>query len=187
MSTDKIIIQTNIVVQFTSRSLPPLGENPGHLVWCLPQVVVCHQLSTNCILSSQIQHDCQYAFFSQGSGQWRKDFLSLRGCLDICPQLHQFHVTSITQSELSSLSSLKTWGNAEEFCSDITFLLVSTEEEATGDRMYGLSTVLVNPYQARVSTVGEAVGELTALASSGPIWPYGLGAAQWGHLPCATS
>ena len=36
-------------------------------------------------------------------------------------------------------------GDAEKFHSDITFLLVSTEEEATGDRMYGLSTVWVNP------------------------------------------
>ena len=86
-----------------------------------------------------------YAFFSQGSSQWGKDFLSLWGYLDICPLLHQFHVTSITQSELSSLTSLKAWGDAEKFHSGIAFLLVSTEEEATGDKMYGLSTVWMNP------------------------------------------
>ena len=40
--------------------------------------------------------------------------------------------------------------------------------------MYGLSTVWVNPYQARVSTVEEVVRELTALVSSGPDWPYAL-------------
>ena len=115
-----------------------------------------------------------YAFFSQGSSQWGKDFLSLWGHLDICPLLCQFHVTSITQSELSSFTSLKAWGDVEKFCSDITFLLVSTKEEATGDRMYSLSTVWVNPYQARVLTVEEAVRELTTLASSGPDWPYVL-------------
>ena len=109
-----------------------------------------------------------YVFFSQGSGQWGKDVLSLWGCLDICPLLHQFHVTSISQSELSSLTSLKAQGDAEKFHSDIAFLLVSTKEEATGDRMYGLSTVWVNPYQARVPTVEEVVRELTTLASSGP-------------------
>ena len=103
-----------------------------------------------------------------------KDFLSLWGHLDICPLLYQLHVTSITQSELSSLTSLKAWGDVRKFCDDITFLLVSTEEEVTGDRMYGLSTVWVNPYQARVSTVEEAVRELTALVSSGPDWPYTL-------------
>ena len=42
------------------------------------------------------------------------------------------------------------------------------------DRMYGLSTVWVNPYQARVPTVEDAVKQLTALVSSGPDWPYAL-------------
>ena len=95
-------------------------------------------------------------------------FLSLWGCLDICPLLCQFHVTSITQLELSSLTSLKAWGDAEKFHSDIAFLLVSTEKGAAGDRVYGLSTIWVNPYKARVSTVGEAVKQLTALVSTGP-------------------
>ena len=40
--------------------------------------------------------------------------------------------------------------------------------------MYGLSTVWVNPYQPRVPNVEEVVRELTALASSGPNWPYTL-------------
>ena len=115
-----------------------------------------------------------YAFFSQGSGQWGKDFLLLWGHLKICPLLQQLHVTSITPSELSSLTSLKAWGKTEKFCDDIAFLLVSTQGEATGDRTYGLSTVWVNPHQARVSTVEEAVRELTALVSSGPNWPYAL-------------
>ena len=101
-------------------------------------------------------------------------FLSLCGHLDICPLLHQFHVTSITQSELSSLTSLKAWGDAEKFCSDIAFLLVSTEEGVAGDRVYGLSMIWVTPYQARVSTVEEAVKQLTALVSSGPNWTYAL-------------
>ena len=42
--------------------------------------------------------------------------------------LNQFHVTSITYLELSSLTSLKAWGDAEKFCSDITYLLVLTKE-----------------------------------------------------------
>ena len=115
-----------------------------------------------------------YAFFSKCSSQWGEAFLSLWGHLDICPLLCQFHVTSIIQSELSSLTSLKAWGNAEESCSDIAFLLASTKEGAAGDRMYGLSTVWVNPLQARVPTVEEAVKQLTALVSSRPNWPYAL-------------
>ena len=115
-----------------------------------------------------------YAFFSQGSDQWGKDLASLWGHLDICPLLQQFHITSLTQLELFSLTSLKAWGDTEKFHNDIAFLLVSAKEEATGDRMYGLSTVWVNPYQARVPTVEEAVRELTTLVSSGPDWPYAL-------------
>ena len=43
-----------------------------------------------------------------------------------------------------------------------------------GDRVYGLSMIWVNPYQARVSTVEEAVKQLTALVSTRPDWPYAL-------------
>ena len=71
-------------------------------------------------------------------------------------------------------TSLKAWGDVEKFHSDIAFLLVSTEEGAAGDRMYGLSMVWVNPCQARVPTVEEAVKQLSALVSSVPVWPYTL-------------
>ena len=76
--------------------------------------------------------------------------------------------------ELSSLTSLKAWGNKEEFHNDIDFLLVSAEEEATGDRKYGLSTIWVNPCRARVPSMEEVVKELTAWVSSGPNWLYAL-------------
>ena len=57
MPADKIVPQTNFMVEFTSRSLPHLEEIPGCLIWHLLQVFVCHQLSTKCILSLQIQYD----------------------------------------------------------------------------------------------------------------------------------
>ena len=94
------------------------------------------------------------------------------GCLDVCPSLQQFHILSVIQSELSSLTSLKAWGDKEKFCNDIAFLLVSAEEEATGDRKYDLSTIWVNPCQTRVHSMEEVVRELTAWVSSGPNWPY---------------
>ena len=57
------------------------------------------------------------------------------------PPLHQFHIPSITPAELSSLTSLKAWGEKQKIHHDITFLLILAEEEATGDRKYGLSTI----------------------------------------------
>ena len=115
-----------------------------------------------------------YTFFSKDPSQLGEAFQSLWGCHDICPILEQFHVASITQSELSSLTSLKAWGNLEKFRSNVVFLLILTEECTAGDRVYGLSMMWVNPYQARVSTMEEAVKQLTPLISTGPNWPYAL-------------
>ena len=101
-------------------------------------------------------------------------FQSLWGHHNICPLLNQFHVASVTHLELSSLTSLKAWEDAEKFHSDVAFLLVLTKEGAVGDRIYSLSMIWVNPYQARVSTMEEAVKQLTALVYTGPDWPYAL-------------
>ena len=76
--------------------------------------------------------------------------------------------------ELSSLTGLKAWGDKEKFCNDISFLLVSAKEGATGDRKYGLSTISVNHCQARVPCMEETVKELTTWVSSGSNWPYSL-------------
>ena len=65
-------------------------------------------------------------------------------------------------------------GQKQRVHNNITFLLVLAEEEASGGRKYGLSTIWVNPCQARVSSMEEAVRELNAWVSSGPNWPYAL-------------
>ena len=96
------------------------------------------------------------------------------GSLTICPPLHQFHIPSFTPAGLSSLTSLKAWGERQRICHNITFLLVLAEEEATGDRKYGLSAIWVNPCQPRVHSMEEAVNNLTAWVSSRPDWPYTL-------------
>ena len=98
----------------------------------------------------------------------------LWGDISICPLLHQFQLPCHSQAELSSLNGLKAWGKGQKLCHDIAFLLVQAEEEVTGVRNYGLSMVWVNPSQARVPSMEEAVEKLTACASSGPNWPYTL-------------
>ena len=172
--TDKVITQTIFVVLFTSRSLSHLGETPGCFVWCLPQVFICHQFSTNCILSLQIFHDGQLCLLFPGLWLIREG-----PCITLGAPKHLPPVTTAPYDILNPVGALlshqlKGLGDAEKFHNDISFLLVSAEEEVTGDRMYGLSTVWVNPYQARAPTAEEAVRELTTLASSGPDWPYAL-------------
>ena len=75
-------------------------------------------------------HD--YTFFSKDPRWWGEAFQLLWGHHDICPKLEHFHVASITQSKLSSLTSLKAWGDLEKFKSDVTFLLILTRECAAG-------------------------------------------------------
>ena len=103
-----------------------------------------------------------------------ESYHSLWGHHDICPLLEWFHVTSVTQSELSSLTSLKAWGDPEQFRNDVAFLLILNEGCTVGDRVYGLSMMWVHPYQARVYTMEEAVKQLTLLISTGPNWSYAL-------------
>ena len=175
MPIDKVITQTIFVVLFTSGSLSHLGETLRCLIWHLPQVFVCYLLSINYIpLFYRYYMMTDYAFFLQGSDTWGKDLALLWGHLNICPSLQQFHISSITQSELSSLTGLMAWEDKEKFSNDIAFLLVYAKEEATGDRKYGLSTMWVNPCQARVHSMEEPVRELTTWVSSGRDWPYTL-------------
>ena len=97
------------------------------------------------------------AFFSHGVDRQRKKVALMWGNINICPSLLQFHIPSLTPAELSSLNSLRAWGERQKVCHNIIFPLVLTKEEATVDRKYGLSTIWVNPCQ-----------------SSGPNWPYTL-------------
>ena len=115
-----------------------------------------------------------YTFFSKDLGHWGKSYQSLWACHDICPLLEQFHVTHMPQSELAGLTHLKTWGDAEKFCSNVAFLLVLSTEGSAAEWVYRLTMVWVHPYQARVSMIDNAAKQLTQLTSTGPNCPYAL-------------
>ena len=83
-------------------------------------------------------------------------------------------MTKGTPLELTSLTHLKAWGDANKFCSNVAFLLVLPKQGVAGERTYGLAMVWVHPYQARISTIDGAAKQLTKLASTGPNWPYPL-------------
>ena len=107
-----------------------------------------------------------YTFFLKDPGCWGKSYQSLHGDVMIFVHFYsRFHITQVTQSDLTSLTHLKAWGDDERFHSDVTFLLVLPKEGIAGERVYRLAMVWVHPYQARVSTLGAAT------ASSSPSWP----------------
>ena len=175
MPIDNINTQTIFMVLFTSRSLltwrKPLdassGTSPRYLSTTYSQFSVSPFFYRHPIMTD-------YAFFSQESDRWGKQLALLWRSLTICPPLQQFCIPSITPAELSSLTSLKAWGEKQKIHHDIVFLIIQAEEEAIGDMKYGLSTIWVNPCEARVHSIEEAVRELTDWVSSGPDWPYSL-------------
>ena len=122
--------------------------------------------------------------FVEKADRWGKDIAPLWGNLNICPQLHWLRLPCHSQAELSSLSSLKVWGNVQKSCYDIAYLLVWVENDRK-DRHYGISVVWVNPNEVRAATIEETVEKLTACMSSGINWPYILAQLYEGphHTP----
>ena len=174
MPGDKTITQTIFVVQFTSRSFPHLGRPMD----TSSSISLRYSSATSfpLTISSHYRYNMmsKFEFFFKDPGWWGKTYASLGGCLDICPPLDQLHLASETYPELSSLTSLRAWGDMEKSCSNMAYLVVSAEDEVMSDREYGLSTVWADLFQARVFTVKEVVQQLTALVSSGHNWPYVL-------------
>ena len=132
MPINNVITQTIFVVLFISGSLLTCGKplDASSSVSPMYLSATYSQLTTSLFYRHHMMTD--YAFFSQGLDRWGKDLALLWGCLMILPPLQQFHISSITQSELSSLTSLKAWGEKQKVHHDITFLLVLAEEEAMG-------------------------------------------------------
>ena len=126
----------------------------------------------------------EYTFFVEKADRWSKDMAPLWGNLNICPQPHQLELPCYTQVELSSISSLKVWGEVQKPCHDIAYLLVWVENTME-DRHYGISIVWVDPNQVRVASVEEVVKKLTTCTSSGTDWPYALAWLHEGtcHMP----
>ena len=66
----------------------------------------------------------KYAFFAEKADRWGEDLAPLGGSFNICPQLHQLELPCHSQAELSSISSLKVWGDTQKPHCDMAYLLV---------------------------------------------------------------
>ena len=174
MHADKTITQTIFMVLFTSRSFPDLGSPLDALYGISPRYSSPTSFPLTVLSHYRYNTMDESQFFSKDRSQWGKDFIDLWGHLDICPLLGQIHLVYLTFPEISFLISLRAWGDVGKSYSNMAYLLVSTEDEEMSNRVYGLSTMWVDPSQARVPTVEEAVRQLTAVVSSGPNCSYAL-------------
>ena len=126
----------------------------------------------------------EFALFASKEGRWDKNIMALWGNLNICPCLNYLELTYHTLGELLSISCLKIWGDIQEPCNNMAYLLVCTGD-ALGAENYGLVLVWISPHQVQASTMEEAVGTLSACISSRPDWPYVLAQLYEGsyHTP----
>ena len=163
-----------------------LGEISRCLARHLPQVFTCSLPLINYIALSftdvTLWQSMPFSYRKQTSGE--KKWLSCGGILVFALHCIGSNLSVITRHTWPSWMALR-HGGGQKLCHDIAFLLVLAEEEVTGDRVYGLSTIWVNPSQARVPSMEETVGKLTTCTFSGPNWPYALVWLHKGthHLP----
>ena len=78
------------------------------------------------------------------------------GNLDICPHLDCLELPCHSPTELTSISSLKIWGEVWDPSHDMAYLLICLGNTTEG-RQYRVSLMQVNPKQARISTMEEVV------------------------------
>ena len=113
----------------------------------------------------------EFAFFDGKEERWGEKMRAIWGDLSIFPCLNSLELPCHTLMELQSISQLKIWENTQEPHDDMAYLLVCTEGDSEA-KNYSMALVWTSPHQSQVSTMGEALGTLSACISSGPNWPY---------------
>ena len=175
MHADKTITQTIFMVLFTSGSFPHLGIPLDALSGISSRYSSATSFPLNILSHYRYNPMGDFQFFSKDPSQWGKDYTDLWGHLDICPSLGQLHLVSLTFPELSSLISLRAWGEVGKPHSNMAYLLVSAKDEANV-RQSVMATPLCGWIHHRPGFPlwRKWVRQLTALVSSGPNWPYTL-------------
>ena len=113
----------------------------------------------------------EFAFFDGKEERWGEKMRALWGDLSICPHLDYLELPCHTLGELLSISCLKVWGDTQEPCNNMAYLLVCTEGGSEA-KSYGMALVWISPNQAQVCMMEEALGTLSTCISSGPGWLY---------------
>ena len=175
MSVDDINTQTRFMVLFTSGSLltwgKPLDASPGIFPMYLSTIYSQLTISP---FHLQISYSDRVCFLFSRDRQVEKRDGSNLGEYQHLPLTVTVSYSLPYPRETVLPEQPQGLGERQKACHNIAYLLVLAMEEATWDRKYGLSTIWVNPCQARVHSMEEVVGKLNAWVSSGLNWPYTL-------------
>ena len=153
------------MVLFTSGSPPAWGKShkassPGI---CLPRI--------NNKWPFALYNDfnmSEFEFFMEREDRWGN---SLKGSLSICPMVTCIRLPLHMAEVLDLIRYLKVWGNAQMPHPNRAYLPVRVDD-TPNTKTYGLALVWVNPLQARVAAMADALDTLATFTYKGPDWPY---------------
>ena len=86
----------------------------------------------------------EFAFFWNRVERWKRDLATVWGNFDVCPCLNCLELSSHSPGELTSVSSFKVWGNTQDPCHRMAYLLVCLGDTIE-ERQYSVSLVWVKP------------------------------------------
>ena len=76
------------------------------------------------------------------------------------------------QTQLTTLSQARAWGEVEKHQWDMAFLMIVPSNNSGSDQVCGLAAMWVHPQQGHLPTLVEAAWKLMILVDSGPDWLY---------------
>ena len=92
--------------------------------------------------------------------------------LRFCPMVMWFQVCTITQWQLTTLSQVEAWGDAEKPQQDMVFVIIVPSLAIGCEQIFGLTAMRVHPCQACQPILMEVTQKLMLLADEGTNWPY---------------
>ena len=154
MSIDDVNTQTKFMVLFTSGSLLTWGKPSDASPGVSPRYLstIYSQLTISPFLLQTFYNDRVCFLFARGRQVEKRNGSNVE-------EYQHLPLTAMVSYSLPHPSRTvlpeqpQGLGERQEAHHDIPFLLVLAEEEATGDRKYSLSTIWVNPCQARVHSM----------------------------------
>ena len=103
---------------------------------------------------------------------WDPNSSDTWGSLDLCPPIQWFHVPTIRQTQLTTLSQAGAWWNAEKPREDMAFLLIAPSLGVGCERIFGLMAMWAHHHQAHLASLVQVAQCLILLADEGLDWSY---------------
>ena len=113
-----------------------------------------------------------FSLLSSDMSLWDPSTKATWGSLDFYPAVMHFQVCTITQRQLTALSQVGAWGDAEKPQQDMAFVLIAPSLAIRCKWVFGLTAMWTHPHLVHLPILVEAAQKLMLLADEGTNWPY---------------